>query len=448
MAYYLSGVDEAPGKILIENPTLGADAFTVFADRAGSFSPVLTTSSTGAQASKNDRRPHGVSYSVTDEPEGVPLNNWFPVAPKDVELLRGVPFRDKLYIFTAGRKIYTVTGPAPYRVDEIEGSAQLISADTVKVHANQVFALTDQGVGILTDAGFRIISAPIEDQLLDVLSLDPATVARYSFSVSYEADRQYQVWVPTSDNATCASRGYVYNSLYDSWTMWEGERTWGAVSPVDGKLYMGDGATPKVREERKTLDRTDFVDDAFQVEIDSIDAAKVLTLVDASDVEAGDLLNQAGTISLITEVDGNTITLATEETWIEDVCDVYRAIDVVLKWTPVAPAGPCAMKTFQDCTFHFREYVGYSPQATFDSETYNTEEAATFKPFVGYGLGGYGEGPFGSPSGLRNRRVEVTTNHRSAAMIRVGLHVREAYALWGCEGFTLNYEVAGPGGRP
>jgi hypothetical protein len=447
-AYYASGPDDPPGMLLIEEEAIGGSGFSVFASRPLSWSPSLTTTSTGAQTSANDNRPHAASYSDIEEPEAFPLTQWLPIAPKGVNVLRGVPFRDKLYCFAENGKVYSVSGPAPYRVDELDGSTNLICPDSVIVHSNQVFALTEQGVGILTDAGFRIISKGIEDDLLDALALTPAAVKRYGFGVSYESERQYQLWLPTSNSDTCAKVGFVYNSLDNTWAKWTGNRTWGCVSRYDGRLYMGEGAANKLRQERKTLDRTDFCDEALPVTISSSSGTTV-TLASTTGVAAGDMLWQSAAVkSLVTEVLSSTqVKVASTEPWAAGSASVLVAIDVAVKWAPLAPDGPKAQKCFRETHFHFREFLCRAFQATYDTEVEVVPATATLTAANSYGSGAYGTPSYGNPLGLRNRKVEVTPGHHSAAMVRVGCHIREAYALWALHGFTVDYESSALAGR-
>ena len=448
LAYYESGEEGAPGMILLEAAELGEDVFSVYASRIASWGPALTVGSSGAVESVNDRRPHGASFSTQNEPEAFPLTNWIPIGNPGKEILRAIPFRDKLFAFAENGKAYTVSGPYPYRVDELDGSAKLIAPDSVKIHANQCFALTDQGVGILTDAGFRIVSTGIEDDLLDVMRLDPEVITQRAFAVSYESERQYQIWLPTDDDDTCAQIAFVYNSLHGTWTKWVAERTWGLVSPADGKLYMGDGTTNRMRRERKALDRTDFVDEQFAVNIVS-KSGLAFTLTSSTGITVGDMLWQSeNQKSIVTAIDGNVVTVFNDEDFDLGFCWCFVAIDVSLKFSAIAPGGPSTTKTFRAITAHFEEFFSRSFEANFDTEVDIVEDTATLKTPPSYGLTNYGGTPYGDPLGMRNRRVEVTRDHVSGGLLRVGFTVREAYAIWTLLGFTLEYEMAGEGGRP
>ena len=460
VAYYLSGEDEAPGSMLIERREVSAAAFTVFASRVTSWDVPL--GALDVATSTNDARPSGLSYSKIGEYEAFPLTNWLPAGPANSEALRALPFRDKMYVGSKLGKFYTVSGQAPYSVNELDGSARLIAPETMVVHANQVFALTDQGVGILTDAGFRIVSRGIEDELLDVLALDASVVSELAFGVSYESDRQYILFVPTANTDTCATRAFVFNSLDETWTSWDMARTFGLVSPVDGRLLLGDGEAPTVRIERKSYDYTDFADEQYTVHLAAIlDGVTlqfdVATFYDSPDnIEVGDMLTQDGGLepsSLVVAVEPTdagavNVTVLSTEPWTAGTAFVLKAIPVELKWCPSAPGGPADIHQFRDVVMHFREFSCREFTVTYDTEMVLAEQSATLAPAAGFGDDSFGLGAFGAPMGLRNRRVEVARPSQMASYIRVGARIREAWAIWALNGFTLHLEAAGTASKP
>lgn len=441
VAYYISGEADQPGQILIEETGVGGSAITVYASRPASWSPALTTSSTGAQTSVNDRRTNGASYSKREQPEAVPVGNWLPVGVKNRVIYRGIPLSDKLYILTDGGA-YAISGPAPYRAELVDATAKIIAPDTAAVHNNQVMFWADQGVVALTDAGARLVSLDIDD-LLTAAALTRSAVRAAAFGYSYETEHQYHLW-------TGAGAAYVFNSLTNQWFPWEASRRWGTVNPSTDVLYMGDGVQRQVRIERKALDRTDYCDEALAVTISSHSGTAV-TLASAVGVQVGDMLWQSdGVKSLLTAVNTTTGVCAVRstESWADTTASVLVAIDCSGKHCPAAPGGPSLTKTFREVSWHFREFYCYDFVTTFDTETDLGEGTAELKPAQGYGLDPYGTAPYGSPLGLRNRKVEVTRNHKQAAMLRVGWTIREAYSLWAINGHTIVHEPGGEGGRP
>jgi hypothetical protein len=456
VAYYVAGESEDIGSMLIERREVSAASFTVFASRVTSWDVPL--GATDVATSTNDARPSGLSYSKIGEYEAFPLTNWLPVGPANSEALRALPFRDKMYVGSKLGKFYTVSGQAPYAVNELDGSARLIAPESMVVHANQVFALTDQGVGILSDAGFRIVSRGIEDELLDVLALNPAVVSELAFGVSYESDRQYILFVPTADTDTCATRAFVFNSLDETWTSWIMARTFGLVSPVDGRLVLGDGEANTVRIERKSYDFTDFADEELSATLltttNSGDGFyATLTLDSVADVEVGDVITQntydARTLVIAVDEDTNVVTVSSSESYdVPAAVTIFKAIPVELKWCPSAPGGPADINQFRDVVMHFREFACHEFTVTYDTETVLAEQSAALAPADGFGSDPFGYGAFGFPMGLRNRRAEVARSAQMASYIRVGARIRQAWAIWALNGFTLHLEAAGTASKP
>lgn len=442
-AYYVSAGEDAPGRILIEERTVGGVAFTAYASRITAWAPALTTGSSGAVASKNDRRPHGASYSKAGQPEAVPLTNWEPVGAANHQILRGIPLRDKIFVFTEGGRIYTISGTGGrYRVDALDGTAELVGPDTAVEHANQIYALTTQGVCAISDAGVKILSTGIESELLELFGSPLSNVKTRAFGVSYESDRQYQLWLPSdNDDGTC-TQAFVYNSLYGTWTRWTGERTWGRVNKLDGLLYMGEGSTNKIRRERKSYTRQDFADEAVAMVITASSARSVTVTLPAL-VSVGDMLYQSDDVkALVTAVNTGTgvVTVLSTETWANGAVTVYVAIDNSVKWAPAVPNGASIVKQFRDLTLHFKSFFVNSFLVVFDSDQNSTETTREISS-PGFGLTAFGSGLFGQEIGAKNRRVDVPQNNQVSTQVRVGFDVREAWGIWTIHGYSLEYEA-------
>lgn len=442
-AYYVSGDTDAPGKIVIEAKSLGQSAFAVYASRPSSWHPALTTSATGAQTSDDQRRQNGLSYSKLDQPEAVPLGNYLTVGPKQQTILRIIPLRDKLFVFPEQGGIHTVAGAVPpFRVDELDSTTWLIAPDTAVRHANQIFALTNQGVCAISDAGARIVSKDIENELLELIAMAGDKVRELAFAVSYETERQYQLWLPSGPNDTCCTQAWIYNSLLNTWTHWTAPRTWGAVAPGEDVLYLGDGDANTIRVERKAYTREDYADEALSRTI-TAGLGRVLTLDSVAGIEPGDLLWQSDEVhALITDVDedASTVTTLTTEGFGAGPAQVLKAFDVRMKYAPASPAGPSIIKQWQQCTLHFRRFtVGNVCTVRFDTEKVPGESSVDAAGGGGFGMDAWGSTPWGSPSGPRNRRVGVSQSHTLGTQIRVGLAIREAWAQWALNGYSLEY---------
>jgi hypothetical protein len=440
---YIDKEDEPPGQLELYCIAMGAAAFPVYASRRLTWFPTLTTSSTSARTSTAERRANGFAYSDRGEPEAVPLVNFDTVGVDGSEILRAVKGRDRIFVFMDDGTIHTISGTGPFRVDPLDDTANLIGPDTAVGHNGQVLAFTTQGVVSVSESGVRILSAPIEDKLLELLGSSIDNVKLRAFAVSYESDRQYILYLPSDNAETICSQAWVYNSLFDTWMPWTGDRTWGRVRKSDNKLYLGEGAANKVRVERKDYERTDFCDEDIDVSIASFDEQSVVLVGVTDGLTVGDLLYQSDAKrALITAIDSGTRTLTVEssEDWTLGAAIVKVAIDCSVKWSPAEMGAPSVMKRFRDLNLHFKQFFTNAFNLTFDSDRAPTERTATISA-PGFGLAAFGQGHFGSDDSSRNRRAGVHPDQQQANWIRVGFSAREAWSVWVLEGYSLEYEV-------
>ncbi len=457
-AFDASAEHEDNGKIMFEARDLSIGAFTVYVSRPGSWFPIMDTSgailggsrtgpvylgpggSAALEVSSADVRPNGLSFSKPGQPESVPLVNWLPVGAANRNGIRGVPLRDKVFLATE-EGFWTLSNEYPFVVAPIDSTAKLICPDSMIVHSNRVFALTTQGVVSISDSGLQIVGKGIEADILELLGESREEVARYGFAVSSETDRTYILYLPSAAGDIACTQAFVYNSLSDTWTKWEGNRTWGKVRPSTDTLYMGDGDANKIRVERRNYNRSDYADESIPLVITDSDGLEV-TVNSATGVETGDLLYQSESVkSLITDVDqaSSLITCVSTENWANGVAEAQAAYSCRGKWNLAAPGGPSIVKQFRDFTLHFRRFLVNTFTAIFETDV-TRQEGEVELAAPGFGLFGFGEEPFGQAQGLRNERQAVPKEYQRATQIRVGFEIREAWADWSIHGYSLEYE--------
>ncbi len=299
-AYYSSGFNDVPGQLIFENRNVVGAAFSFISSEGSQFNPTLpATTSTGNQVtSNNEVRPNRVHYSKFQQPEAFPLANYIDIGPKDREIKRIIALRDSLFVFKEDG-IYRLSGDvAPFTVAPFDFSAQVLAPDTAVVLNNQIYALSTQGVVVVTDTGVSVISRPIENLLLKVIK-QGFNYKTVSFGVSYESDRSYLLWVPTVQNDTVATQCFRYNTFTNTWTRWNNAKTCGLVNFADDKLYLGAGDINSIEKERKTLTRIDHADRQYNLQI-GLDGVidNELNLNSVSQVAVGDVLVQTQYLTL------------------------------------------------------------------------------------------------------------------------------------------------------
>lgn len=308
----LGDTTSLPGQIVLqERDYAAAGAFetsaTAVISTALSFtwSPDLSTT----QTATNERKRNRVYFSKFQIPEAVPALNFFDVGAANDKILRILPLRSELLIFTEAG-IYRLTGTvaASFQVTLLDNTTQLIAADSAVVFNNAVYGLFDQGIGSVSGQ-VNILSRAIEGDILEIRGAVGANITK-SFGIGYESDRKFIVYMPTT--ATGAPDiGYVYNTVTNTWTTYDLEYNHGIVNPADDLTYMV-GLDTVVRE-RKNFNDFDITDTQIYGHITSV-AGVVLGVNSSLAITSnpGDLLLvNSKSFSTILSVDSsaNTITL-------------------------------------------------------------------------------------------------------------------------------------------
>ena len=210
-----------------------------------------------SQGTEDESISNRVYFSKFQEPEAVPLVNFFDIGPKDKEIKRIVPLRDSLFVFKE-EAVFRISGddPSNFAVFQFDASAGILAADSAAVVNNRVYVLTNQGVAAISDTGLGIISRPIEDQIIKLTSEGFVNVRTASFGVGYEADRSYWLWTVENQNDTTATQCFRYNSFTNKWTRNPIDKLAAVVNTEENKLYLSPSDLNEIEVERKTFDRT------------------------------------------------------------------------------------------------------------------------------------------------------------------------------------------------
>lgn len=302
-ASYLSGINDLPGQILLENKALTDTPFYMWVNQSAisdNFNPKLPTSK-GTVYSDNEKSPNRLMYSKVSQPEAVPLVNYFDVGSKDQEIVRIIALRDSLFIIKTDA-VYRLSGTtsANFYISLLDASVRILAADSAAVLNNQIYLLSNQGVVTVTDSGVSVMSRKIEDQILKYTS--PSNFpnsGKIAFGIGYESDRSYLLWLPTNTEDTYATQCFRYNVFTQTWVRWVLPQTSAIVNRTDNKLYLGCGDVNYVAKERKNFDRTDYADRSYNVDLTSGSiVGNIIQLSSLTNVEMYDVLEQIQYITI------------------------------------------------------------------------------------------------------------------------------------------------------
>lgn len=440
-AYYLSGVNDLPGMILLEERGIGGNSFAVVASAHGTaYSPQLPTSGTTVSTTNNNYL-NGLSYSKVGQPEAVPLFNQLFVGSAAYKILRILPLQNSLLILKEVEGVFRLTGydPSSFVIDLLDSSARLLAPDSAVVLNNEIWALTDQGITTISETGASVVSRPIEDEVLSTYGQFLSGVKRYSSGVAYETDRKYILLTVTGAADTSPTQAFVYNTFTKAFTRWPISKTCGFVNPVDDKLYLGDALAAYTNIERKTYSYLDYVDEGIGYTISSSSGLNIY-LTSTNEISVGDILFQSSSVySLITAVDPAFVTVQSNLTWSNGSVTVYRAISCLAEWVPLAAGNPGMMKQAPEISAFFRSRVFTTAKLNFASDASPYFESV---PIVGssqgkWGLFPWGTVPWGGASVPGPIRALVPLEKQRFSQMRIQFQIREGYSVFQLLGMSV-----------
>ena len=395
-AYYVSGFNDLPGQIFLEERGIGGSPFTLSVSRPSAWFFSASTST-------NDVAPAQIRIAKFQQPEAVPtVNNLGNIGSADKAILRILSLRNSVFIFKEDG-VFRITGDdlTSFAVTPWDTTVNLKAPESAVLLNNQIYCFTTQGIIAVSETGSAIVSRPIERDLLEISASQFTNFDSVTFGIGYESEREYLLNTISSTTDTTSTQTPVYNYITNAFSNWEFSHsvTAGLVNSFDNKLYMasGDSSFPYIYQERKMFTETDFADDEFSVTITAF-SGLTINVNDTTNLEVGDTFSQSFNATLITEIiDGTTITVADEIEWSLSSATVYRPILVEVEWTPIHGGNPTIMKIFKEILFFFSnpDFIELDMDISSDISPTTESQTLTLLSLTGYGTGTYGEGEYG-----------------------------------------------------
>lgn len=446
-AYYISGYDDLPGKILIERRDLADETFYATAsDHPNAFNPSLPSSGTSVSSS-SERLGNRVYVSKQNQPDSVPITNYFDFGDEGSSIVRCIALRDSVFVFKDNGEIHRLVGEdiSSFSQSLFDSTCKIYAPKTAVVFNNQIFMFSNQGVVAVSDTGVEVKSWDIENMLLRYLS--PVSYPDFkstAFSLSYESDRKYIL----SDTFNI----YVYNSFTNAWTTWEKRGFSAIVKSDDDTLYIG-GNDGYVYKERKNFEKYDYADDSYPVDIISYSDYEI-ELADITDVEKGMTIRQGARSAYIEEiipVSGGGGILTVDRLFLWDIgtgvtTEVYTPIECKLKFLPIVGNNPATIKRFREISLNF-----LSMNDKFNLEFYNNFNVELFDSieiipeFIGSGKGTlpFGLGLWGGTKTIaQENRTYIPLSYQRALWQIIALSTEKAFTDFSFLGISLFYDEA------
>lgn len=438
-AFYVSAENGFPGRILIQERSIGGDAFRAYSSRATCWSPqlpALEVPGGGGEVSDNNAHPAGLFYSKPGQPEAVPPENFMSVEADNDEGLCCFPLNYRLILFkTSG--IYFCNDAFPFSIQKIS-KAKLIAPDSVAGLGDKLYALTDLGFVAISDSGVEPISPPIDDVLRALSATALEQVGTLSFGVGYETARQYICFLPESEDDEVATQAYVYSSESQGFTHYALGAASAGVDPTTDRLVVAAADANYLLIENKTSTDDDYADRTYSVTITDVDG-DVLALASVEGVTEGDVIIDDDDIAwLITDVDSGTSTITTIGAGDFSVGDysARQGIAVDVAFNKITGGQPATMKVFQQASILFRHNSMSKVDVSFETEV-SPVEAQVELSNPTWGEATWGDVPWGD-LGPQIRRVEpLPVADSNACQLSVSLRTRQALASFELLGAVL-----------
>ena len=460
-AYYISGFNQLPGQIVLKARNLSQSAYSATSSRGAAFNPVLPSSDV-SYLSTNTSVPNGVYVSKLNQPEAVPVQNLVFVGSGTV--YRGYALRNSV-IVEASDGVFRITGTSPdtLQVAPFDNTIVLRGNETGVVLNNSVYSFTTQGVVSIGESSPQIMSRSVEGDLLRLSSSSVyPNFTSLAFGVSYESERQYILAMANGETDTTSTLQYVYNWITNSFVTWNLNVTCGLVNPFDNKLYFG-ASDGYVIQERKSYTFQDYTDRQYGVNILGVNGVQV-TLDSTSTIQPGYTLVQGISAdgitreSIISAVNGLTLTVRDALTWDGGAATAYTPIGATVTYMPLHGGYPNFLKRFQPI-------AGFAfSQANFDQAMvqYTTDLSPTlegvsmFSPIENVGLspallgqwGTFGWGTLDWPTSLGQSmplQLIPTMLPRNAMLchwLNMSVGVNQAFRNLALNGAILFFDVA------
>ena len=436
-----------PGKIRLEAKTLAASAFTVASSRQASFNPQLPSTANATSTSTSDVFRNGLMFSRQGLPEAVPPLNIFRVGSADDPILRIVALRDALLIFKRRDGCYVLRGEnaGSFSVQLLDSTARLVAAESLAVVNGLIYGLFEAGICSVSDTSVVIVSEAVKDKIQDAYGTALQQVKDYAFGVSYEAENIYVLSMPTTAADTTATYQLVYNVAFGSFSEWDLNLTTGYVSSVNQKLYVANGNSAYIRQERKDFDATDFSDYAGTKIITSYSTTELTISAGIDSFSVGDLLSQGTTDpdAYVTAVDltNSKVTVDYARTWVTGTDDVdhYQGIACTLEWSPIFGDNPAGFKHFQEISLLFKQSILRTATIEFNSDTTSSVSSVEIEgdqSSAAWGVGTWGISPWGGVSVPEPIRVGVPRDVARCNELTVSFSTIVAQSDWQLQGMV------------
>ena len=285
---------------------------------------------------------NGLRFSKYREPEAVPGLHFIPVGSDDA-IQRIVSLRDSLVVFKK-RGVYRLFGDDPqnFSTDVIDSTMNLVSERSIAVLNNTVFALTDQGVVIITETEASRISQDIEIDIQPLIYNEEALSG--IVGLAYQSENRYYLF-------TEQYGAFIFHLKTHKWTTWRKAATCACIHK--GRIALGSPRGRYLEMERKNFFLSDFIDYDSEISVSTYWQKRNVIKDPDKKARDGDFIyaqNENKYFEIIKveqEAEYFRLFLDSEIADTTDTFHLHKPIRVVVEWLPFHGVSPAIIKQFQ-----------------------------------------------------------------------------------------------------
>jgi len=452
-AYSMStGINDLPGKILIEARALGTASFTAVSSKAAAFQPQLTSPANTNNTSSNDSFKNGLMFSKPNQQEAVPIKNILKVGSSDDRISRIMPLREGLFIFKENDGAFVLRGEneSNFSISLLDGTARLIAPNSLVSINNLIYGLFTSGLCEVSDTGVSNFSLPIKDQILPLTGALITAVKNYGFAVGDDVNSKYILNAPLlADDAFCSFQ-IVFDTFNRTFTNWDLYTTCGAIKPSDGAIYLGMAAVANVYKQKNANDYTDYADFGTTTTLASYVGTR-LNFAPGFNVQAaiakGDVIDQGTSgFAYVEEVYDGYIIIDEAQVWdlVSPTVTIYKAIDTKIGWNPDVGGNAGALKQYYECSLVSKQNFQKEAQIVYSSDLNPSETPVTIYSESGNGAFGqfaFGDGAFGGDQSSGPKRLGIPRSYARCSALSVRFESKVAFSDFQIEGITLSFNA-------
>lgn len=335
-AAYISGIDDLPGRILIQAVSDRASTYTATASRATSWYPNMAT----AQTILSEPRPTRIVFSKANNPQAWPALN-FRELPNQAIPYALTALRGALLIWT-DRGLYRITGGyGAFNLDVLDESVRYYATPTWSgaggvVFENKAYVLCEQGLVAATETSS---DSSVSGDMTNInRDIKPEDGQLFIFPPDGH------LFVPGPAPSSTAGT-LVYHTREGLWTRWAANYRDGAYDEANHQLYLIENDT---NTRSMSLDFLQNGGPFTSAGIISITNILSTTSVQVASVPAGlsigDVIVRGSTTSTITAINGTVLSLVTSAGMTIGAGLYFVGFDVELVYGPTALPNPSDTK--------------------------------------------------------------------------------------------------------